>query len=152
MNIVKNIEQYSKENVFYCDSIKNNVMNNGNFIRILYSTDFCVLNGITLMLTLNEISCEKYYNKYKCSFNINTHKEIIYNLKRIEEELLESVAISDKVPQYKIYEQLRSGNIKFFIDSTEKINNNMFMIKISGIWEADSQYGLTYKFLKINHP
>ena len=46
MNIVKTIDQYDENYVFFCDPIKNNIMNNGNFIRILYSTSLFVLNGI----------------------------------------------------------------------------------------------------------
>ena len=38
MNIVKNIEQYNDDCVYFCDPIKNTIMNDGNFIRILYST------------------------------------------------------------------------------------------------------------------
>ena len=58
--------------------------------------------------------------------------------------------IKDKIPQYKITEQLKSGNIKFFSENIDKINH-YFMLKISGIWETDLCYGITYKFVKINH-
>ena len=46
MNIIKNIEQYNEDNVYFLEPIKNNIMNNGNFIRIIYSTSLFVLNGI----------------------------------------------------------------------------------------------------------
>ena len=39
MNLVKKIEQYNNDFIFFCEPIKNNVMNEGNFIRILYSSD-----------------------------------------------------------------------------------------------------------------
>ena len=48
MNIVKNINQYNIDNIYFCDPIKNNVMTGGNFIRILCSTSNLVLNGILL--------------------------------------------------------------------------------------------------------
>ena len=28
--------------------------------------------------------------------------------------------------------------------------NNTFLLKISGIWDTDMSYGVTYKFIKIN--
>lgn len=152
MNIVKNVDQYDHSNVYYCDPIKNNIMNEGTFTRILYSTNLFVLNGITLFMMLNEVNIEKYYNKYKCSFNTNLYKDLIDKLKYIEEELLENVNISNKTPQYKIHEQLRNGNIKIFVDSDNKNITNLIMLKISGIWETDIHYGLTYKFLQVNHP
>jgi hypothetical protein len=149
MNIVKNIDQYDKENVFYCDPIKNNIMNEGLFIRIIYSTPNFSLNGISLLIHLNDVYCEKYYNKYKCIFNTTTHREIIEKIKVIEENILRNANLKGKMPQYKIYEQLKNGNIKIISDIS-KIPNNLFMLKISGIWENETQYGLTYKFIKLS--
>ena len=83
MNIVKTIEQYDVNNVYFFDPIKNNIMNDGTFIRILYSTECVMLNGIYLHVTLNDIYCEQYYNKYRCLFNTANHKDIIETLKII---------------------------------------------------------------------
>jgi len=71
MNIVKTIDQYNDDCVYFCDPIKNNIMNDGNFIRILYSTPMFILNGIYLSISINQLTIEKYYNKYKCSFDID---------------------------------------------------------------------------------
>jgi hypothetical protein len=149
MNIVKKLEQYDDDNIFYCEPIKNNIMNDGNFIRILYSTPHFILNGIYLLVELNDIVIEKYYNKFKCTFDVFTHHYIIEHIKLIEEKLLSKYNNKYKVPQYKIYEQIKNGNIKIFCDNLNK-NNNFFILKISGIWETELSYGLTYKFIKIN--
>jgi hypothetical protein len=147
MNLVKTINQYDNKSLFFCEPIKNNIMNEGNFIRILYSTPNIVLNGIYLLIDLYDIVCEKYYNKYKCSFNILNHKDIIDNLKIIEEEILKKYK-TNKTPSYKIYEQIKSGYIKIFYDVGNK-QSYSFILKISGIWETQQNYGLTYKFIKI---
>jgi hypothetical protein len=123
-------------------------MNDGNFIRMLYTTSHVVLNGIYILLKLNDIVCEKYYNKYKCTFDVYNHNDTIDTLKNIEENLLKKIDIKDKVPQYKIHEQLKNGNIKIFNDIGNK-TNCQFILKISGIWETFSNYGLTYKFVKV---
>ena len=146
MNLVKNIDQYDENNVFFCDPIKNNIMTDGHFIRIFYSTSLFVANGIHLFVPLSDISVEKYYNKFKCCFNPNNHKTIIEGIKVIEAGLLKNINI-DKIPQFKIYDQLKNGSIKIFSENLEK--TNMFMLKISGIWETDTYYGVTYKFIKI---
>ena len=146
MNIVKHIEQYNEDCVYFCEPIKNNIMNNGNFIRIIYSNKLFTLNGIYINLNINHTSIEKYYNKYKCSFDVNQYKELINNVRSIEEGILKKLTITDKTPQYKIYEQLKNGNIKVFSDLSDKIGN-MFMLKIAGVWETDTEYGLTYKFI-----
>jgi len=148
MNIVKTIEQYNEDSVYFCDPIKNNIMTDGNFIRILYSTPLFILNGIYLSITINQISIEKYFNKYKCSFDIKTHINMIDKIRNIENGILQKINIKNKTPQSKIFEQIRSGNIKIFSDNIEK-NNNIFLLKIAGIWETEINYGLTYKFIKV---
>jgi hypothetical protein len=147
MYIVKSIEQYSNTNLIFCEPIKNNIMMEGNFIRILYSTNNMVLNGIYLLINLTDITCEKYYNKYKCSFNISKHKELVDQLKVIEEEILKKYK-TDKTPSYKIYEQIKFGFIKVLNDVGNSTNYS-FVLKISGIWETSTNYGLTYKFCNI---
>jgi len=149
MNFVKNITQFNKDNVYFCEPIKNNIMNEGTFIRILYSTNYVVFNGIYLLLPFNDVIIEKYYNKFKCSFNININKELIDTIKNIEHDILQKINIKNKTPQYKINEQLKTGNIKLFNDVIPK-NNNFFILKISGIWETQMNYGVTYKFIKSN--
>ena len=149
MNIVKKIHQYDERYVFFCEPIKNNVMNVGNFIRILYSNNYFTLNGIYLLITLNDITCDKYYTKYKCNFNPVAHKELINKLKMIEENLINKYNFVDKIPQYKIFEQLVNGNIKISNDIGTKSYCNL-ILKISGIWETQDKYGLTFKFMKIN--
>jgi len=146
MNIVKNLYQYNEDYVYFCEPIKNNIMNNGNFIRIIYSTSFFILNGIYISMQINYTSVDKYYNKFKCSFDSNQHKELIEKLKIIENGLLKKSCILGKIPQYKIYEQLKNSNIKVFSDSFDKIGNT-FLLKIAGIWETETEYGLTYKFI-----
>ena len=148
MNLVKNINQYNENNIFFCEPIKNNIMNDGTFIRILYSTHNILLNGIYLLIALNEITCEKYYNKYRCNFNPSNHKDIIDNIKIIEENILKKINIK-KTPQLKISEQLRNGNIKLFNMIDQK--DSSFIIKISGVWETQYNYGLTYKFIKVSN-
>ena len=148
MNLVKSIEQYNDKNTFFCEPIKNNIMSDGNFIRILYSTHYFILNGIYLLINLHDITCEKFYNKYKCNFNILNHKDIIDNLKIIEEGLLKKYN-TNKIASYKIYEQIKTGYIKIFTDVGNR-SQCSFILKISGIWETQHNYGLTYKFLKVN--
>lgn len=146
MNIVKNIEQYNEDHVYFLEPIKNNIMNNGKFIRIIYSTPLFTLNGIYIRLNINNISVDKYYNKYKCSFDIIQHKDLIDKLRIFEEGLIKKIGIIDKIPQFKIYEQFKNGSIKVFSDTSEKISDK-FLLKIAGVWETITEYGLTYKLL-----
>ena len=149
MNLVKKIEQYNEDNIFFCEPIKNNIMIEGNFIRILYSNNNIVLNGVYLLITINNFICEKYYDKYRCVFNTILHHDLIQNLKNIEENILNKINIKNKTPQLKVNEQLKNGNIKIFNDIPDK-QSCMFILKVSGVWETQYNYGLTYKFVKTN--
>jgi hypothetical protein len=149
MNIVKKFEQYDNNSVCFCDPIKNNIINEGNFIRIIYSNQNFTLNGIYLLITLNNVTCEKYFSKYKCFFNTIAHKNIIDSLKNIEENILNKYEVENKYPQYKIFEQISNGNLKIFNDIGNKTISS-FILKISGIWETQFNYGLTYKFINVN--
>jgi len=148
MNLVIKTEQYDNNFVFFCDPIKNNVINDGKFIRIIYSSPNLTLNGIYLSVTFNNIICEKYFSKYRCFFNTVIHKNIIDNLKNIEENILNKYNFINKIPQYKIFEQINNGNLKIFTDIGNK-STCSFILKISGIWETNNNYGLTYKFIKV---
>ena len=132
MIIVKTIDQYNENYVYFCEPIKNNIMNDGNFIRIIYSNPLFTLNGIYISLNIGYISIEKYYNKYKCVFDLLQHRDIVDKLRLLEETLLKKVNITGKLSQCKIYEQLKNGSIKVFSESADKINNT-FLLKIAGI-------------------
>ena len=101
-----------------------------------------------MSISINQLTIEKYFNKYKCSFDIGAHINIIQRIKIIEENILHKINIKGKIPQYKIYEQIGNGNIKIFSDNIEHISNS-FLLKIAGIWETEYNYGLTYKFIRL---
>jgi hypothetical protein len=113
----------------------------------MYSTPYFVLNGIYLLVPIMYTGIDKYYNKFRCSFDISYYKSIIDDIYNIEHNILCKCNISGKAAQYKIHEQLRNGVIKIF-SNTEEINNR-FLLKIAGIWETESEFGLTYKFINI---
>jgi hypothetical protein len=146
MNIVTTMEQFNEHTLFFCEPIKNTIMEDANFIRIVYATDRMMLNGVYLLFTLNNSFCEKYFNKYKCIFNTVQHQELINQIKQIEEDVLKKCNIKHKIPQFKIYEQLLAGNIKLFND-IERNPENLFVLKIAGVWETSRHYGLTFKFM-----
>ena len=148
MNIVTTLAQYDNNSVYFSEPIKNNIMNDGYFLRIIYSTPLFILNGIYISININHITIEKYYNKFKCSFDIHIYKDLIEQLYVIEDNIIKKINIKSKIPQYKIHDQLKNGHIKIFSENIDK-NNNLFLLKIAGIWETDLFYGLTYKFIKL---
>jgi len=153
MNIIIDIEQFDNNKIFYQDPVKNTVMEESNFIRTLYSNNIFTLNSIYIKFTLINATLEKYYNKYKCTFDINSNLSLINKLISIENDILVNFSKKNKILLYRIQEQISKGSIKIFTDdiinNIHEKSNYDFLLKISGIWETDTDLGITYKF--INH-
>jgi superfamily I DNA and/or RNA helicase len=107
-----------------------------------------ILNGIYLLIHINNVSTEKYYNKLKCHFDVSAYKDLIDKLFLIEDNIIKKINIKDKTPQYKIHEQLKTGNIKIYSENISGTNST-YILKIAGIWETEMHYGITYKFIKM---
>lgn len=152
MNILLTPNKYNINHIYYNDSIKNTVIDNSNFIKIMFSNEDMYLNGIYLLVELENVVLEKYYNKYKCIIsedNIN-NKNIFQFLYKLEQEVLNKYN-NFKTKKLIITNQLKQNNIKLFIEN-KTINTDVkytklsFCLKISGIWEKNDEIGLTYKF------
>ena len=153
MNLVIDKDEFAINNVFFNEKIKNTVIPDSNFIRIIYSNDLFTLNGIYLKVNFNILSVEKYYNKFKCSYKVQDNLDLINYIDKLEKDILDKYKKEHKIPHYKLSEQLNYGYLKIFSEKMEKKYTNNFILKISGIWEnCSGDYGLTYKFMDINPP
>ena len=149
MNVVLELDQFNINDVYFQEPVKNTIMDNSNFIRVIYSNSIFMLNGIFIRFNLNVLAIEKSFNKYKCMFDKQYNNAEILVISTIERELLSKMNIIGKTPIYRISEQLVNGHVKIFIDNNNTSNkrtSNEFIMKISGIWENEFEYGLTYKF------
>ena len=52
-------------------------------------------------------------------------------------------------PSYNLSELLDGGVIRLFTESTEKKKLMNIILKISGLWEDNETYGITYKFFSV---
>ena len=153
MNIVIDIDEFNKDHIFLQEPVKNNIIDDSKFIRIIYSNNIFYVNTLYISFNLHIIQIENYFNKHKFVFNVTQNTKQINQLKYIEESILDKVFISNKKPVFRLYEQLNSGNLKLFKENIKihKINTtNDFIIKISGIWENEYEYGIIYKFVVMN--
>jgi hypothetical protein len=166
MNLAIATEQFDINNVFFQEAIKNTIMTDSNFIRIIYSDALMMLNGVCLEFTLPIVHVDKSFNKFKCNFDKQLNQTLIQAICKAEYDILAKCSEKNttKIPIYRISDQLRNGVIKVInlstptniqgsthcstTNSTTNSNSNSkkFIIKISGIWSNDLEYGLTYKF------
>ena len=148
MNISLNKEDFSIDNVYFYEPIKNSIIENSSFIRLIYSNELMAINGIYIKIDFDNVTKTNDFSKQKITININDNAKIINYIKSIESEILQKINIQRKIKIYKISEQLMTGYIKHLIDNKYA---NSFILKISGIWESENDYGLTFKFIEINH-
>lgn len=127
MNIIIPIEIITNNNIYFHDAIKNTVINNGDFIRILYTDKFLITNGLQIKISYNP-----------CNYLLN----MLYNL---EKNILNLYDNNCK-HFLKLQEQIIYNLNKYSHTSSHK---NFFIIKISGIWVNNIGIGITSKIIYI---
>lgn len=152
MNIIINKDEFNPDYVFFQNSVKNIIMQDGNFTRIIYSNSLFILNSIIVTIDLHITHYEKYFNKYKYFFDCtyeNTRKEL-EKISLIEKQILDRIQFPNKKPIYRINQQISYGNIKFYTDTIQYNSEQKIYIKLSGIWETANEYGVSFKFIDSN--
>ena len=139
MIVYIDIDSYNNNFLFFSESIKNTVIDNGKFIRVIYSDDNSVINALYIVVPFSNLK-KIHSNCYSIDDNLLCEK-----LCNIENSILNNYS-SLKTMQFKLKEQLNQGYIKIF---NYKDNPNIILIKISGIWEDKDKYGLTYKCIQL---
>ena len=102
--------------VLFLQPIKNKLIENATFTKIVYSPQNTSLNGIYIYIKDHSME----------------------SILKVERELLHSYApFSSREPSYLMAKGLN------------RFEHNK-VLKISGIWENESQYGLAYKVIQEN--
>lgn len=149
MNILITPDKFSLNEVFFLETKENTVMN-GTFIKIIYSTPYFTLNTIFLdfPMILNTNSFNG--NQYLVFNSIDSNNELVEQFRQIEYDILDQYVemnqSHNKQPNYMIYKQLKNGMIKYYHYTNS--SNLKYYMKISGVWETDKEYGLTFKVIQ----
>ena len=145
------IEEYVETN------LQTNLMESVDEVDVV---DLSQNSGVGLT---NEYWIER--NKKNVAFSLANIKnvQLMKELSRIEHEIIEYYKDFYKINKLNVYSlrnQMKTGNIKVLCKPSSQIHSigddtkntpntsNTFVLKISGIWETDSNIGITYKFQK----
>jgi len=155
------LDNINYNNIIICDPIKNSVIDNSSFYKIIYSNDYISFNGIFCLFNINNISI----NKDKIFFNKDDNYYVINKLIKMEEYITNLCQKpKNKNIIYKLKELLNNNCIKFVHnDDNNKFNNNNlelfknnsnnsnnFILKISGLWQTKENIGMTFKIIKVD--
>ena len=152
MYLITDAKDVRPEYIMTLAPVKNTVMEQSNFIRLLYSDAVVSLSGLHVRARLYASKVEQYFNKYKCVVDLEKSAAGIKELVALEKLVLAQACLRDKKPVQKIAEQLRMGTFKLFSDETDALDGSrrgIYILKISGIWVTESEYGVTYKFMEL---
>jgi hypothetical protein len=148
MNVVLLYNHFNDVHVYFDEPIQNIIMNNSKFTKITYSNEHVMLSGIYLSLPIKYTKIEDHYKKMKITYDIKSNKELLQGIYDIESTVLNKYSNNYKTQKKVIYDTLKTGTIKFFpTETNNSLNNKNFILKISGIWENETEYGVTYKIM-----
>jgi hypothetical protein len=135
MNIALSVKDITIDDIFFLDPIKNIIINNSKFIRIIYSNNLLTLNGIYLICNID--------NKDKN----NNHCLLLY-IQSLEDNILNKFS-KEKIKNYKIREYFNNNFVNSDCSKSQETYTK-YILKISGICDASNNIGLTFKFLKLD--
>ena len=124
MLLIEHIESYNKQFLFLLPPVKNNLIMNSIFTRIIYSPPMISFNGLYLSIPFTE------------------NQSFIQKLHEIENDILSVYTCSSTKKKNLQIKQLISYKIS---NITNKV-----ILKISGIWESKENIGLTFKIIITN--
>lgn len=147
MNVGVSLDDVSKFTTYYYPPVKNTVMDNSNFIRLVYSDAMMSLNSVYIEVPIIDVRAERHYNRSRFFFCPDQNARVIQDVRAVEERLLEGVGTGRQRAQYRVSDQLRTGSLRVFANVDFKRQHGcIVLLKISGIWLTDTEKGLTYKF------
>lgn len=130
--IAEDIDNILYHNIFISESTKNNT---NNFIKIFYSNSIFFLNSIYIKLKINNLRVSNNKIIFDNIYNIE-------KIKNLESFILNNVNIN-KEPILKLT-NIFDNNILKYGDEIHTYN----ILKISGIWETNENYGITFKIIE----
>ena len=157
-------EEYSNidlNNIIIMDPIKNNVLLESYFYKINYYNNIIIYNGLYIHFELKYLEL----SNDKITYNIDENLNIFNKLFQIENDILTIINIQKKknlkikdliekkyikYNNIDINSSININNINTFKNIPKKNNNIDLILKISGIWKTNENYGLTFKFLICN--
>ena len=133
--------------IYFGNTINNKIIENGKFTRLYYSTPMCSFNGLYIIMELDKTNSsliDNIKNVYNNKFYIDTYKNrvLINKIKQMEENILLNWEIKNKTLTHHIYNGISKGFIK--INASRSVDK--IVLKISGVWENEKYFGLTYKY------
>ena len=143
--------EFNAEDIYFMETGMNHLFENGYYTKFIYSNSLFKMNGVTTDTQIDPANFTDVGGDNICS-SVTLHAlgQIEYNILQKYSVIMQ---VLNKSPIYKLSNNLINGRIK--LDTPSLINyyshNNgtkgVTLLKISGVWETATNYGLSYKFI-----
>lgn len=153
MYLVLEPDQVRAQYILTHPPVRNTVMPDSDFIRLVYSDSVVALNGLHVLVRLYPQRIEQYFNKYRCTLDMGKSAREVQTISSLEQMVLDQAGVRGKTPVKRITEQLQQGHFKLFAEPTKSRRTGrppVFVLKMSGIWETADEYGVTHKFMEVS--
>jgi hypothetical protein len=141
---------------------KRNLIMEGDFVKLVYSDECTAINSLFFVSPLKFKQAAVVQDAEKSTIwfaPYDPHNQtIIQRLIRYEQVLLEeyqSQMMCNKNPMHLLKNQLLSGTTKLYrhrrsvTDAAAAPRTTCeILVKISGVWESNENFGITYKFME----
>jgi len=131
MNICIPISKYSSDNIIFDETVQNFIPSKGMFCRLKYSTEFTQLH--TIFIDLDGMDPD---DNYSCIVDIEATL--------LSQYAVHSKSAGIKTPDHK----LRPETIDMFMRQVSDPLKIIMTLKIIGMWESDTSYGVIFKFIQ----
>jgi hypothetical protein len=142
--------------ISFGEKTTNAIIEAGNYYSVLYITPDMSISVIHIGFTLKNITMISHFNKYRCSYNetSDANHTIINNLINIERGILTRFNTKKRavfrMPKVKEMSTMNCFVNMVGIDPSISVSAlgpelNIIM-KVSGVWETEDEYGLIFKF------
>ena len=138
MNLCLDIDNIDIKEVAFYKPIQNKIAHYKNFYKILYNIELITLNTLIVQVDVRDLQVIKENNIYKVSFIIDP--VFLEKLKLFETKLLDNF---NHITNKKIMYSFNKFINKLIYNTTNPTTN--IVLRISGIWESDTQIGITNK-------
>lgn len=160
--IAENMDNVNIYNLIISQPTANSIIPESKYYKLLYSTNYLTFYSLYVETTFKDITVN--YSDNLITINQLANRDIIYKLKLLEINILKNLNLSNKKCNYKLGESLDNNIIKYVnnyenISTTHNKNmintinddiisrNSNIILKISGIWESNNYYGISFKFI-----
>lgn len=141
-------------NYLYCLDSKPNLIMNGNFTKINYTHPHFTMNGLFLHIPISSSIIDhssENTNFVRFDPGSTCNKAIIESVIKIEQDILSYYAAfvsCTKTLSLSMTKQFSKGKLKINGELIYPKNPLFIVLKISGIWENEFEFGITFRWME----